>query len=61
VVCENQGECHLTSSVPVSGRSGFRGSPADIARTVAFLADAAAGYYITGANLSVNGGYFMSF
>jgi acetoacetyl-CoA reductase len=40
--------------------AGRLGSPADIARAVAFLADDAAGY-ITGANLPVNGGYFMSF
>ena len=32
----------------------------DIARTVAFLTDDAAGY-ITGANIPVNGGLFMSF
>ncbi|HWX67780.1 MAG TPA: acetoacetyl-CoA reductase [Rhodanobacter sp.] len=40
--------------------AGRLGSPADIARAVAFLADDDAGY-ITGANLPVNGGYFMSF
>ncbi|HUH31433.1 MAG TPA: acetoacetyl-CoA reductase [Rhodanobacter sp.] len=39
---------------------GRLGSPADIARAVVFLADDEAGY-ITGANLPVNGGYFMSF
>jgi acetoacetyl-CoA reductase len=38
---------------------GRLGSPADIARAVVFLADDEAGY-ITGANLPVNGGYFMS-
>jgi acetoacetyl-CoA reductase len=36
------------------------GRPADIARTVAFLSEDAAGY-ITGANVPVNGGLFMSF
>ena len=35
-------------------------SPEDIARAVVFLTDDAAGY-ITGANLPVNGGLFMSF
>ena len=40
--------------------AGRMGQPADIARTVAFLADDAAGY-ITGANIPVNGGLFMSF
>jgi len=39
---------------------GHLGSPDDIARAVAFLAADDAGY-ITGANLPVNGGYFMSF
>lgn len=39
---------------------GRLGSPADIARAVAFLSADDAGY-ITGANLPVNGGYFMSF
>jgi acetoacetyl-CoA reductase len=39
---------------------GRLGEPADIARAVAFLAADDAGY-ITGANLPVNGGYFMSF
>ncbi len=44
------------ASVPV----GRIGAPDDIARAVAFLADEASGY-ITGANLPVNGGLFMSF
>ncbi|WP_368565097.1 acetoacetyl-CoA reductase [Pseudoxanthomonas sp. UTMC 1351] len=44
------------ASVPV----GRIGAPSDIARTVAFLSDDAAGY-ITGANIPVNGGLFMSF
>jgi acetoacetyl-CoA reductase len=44
------------ASVPV----GRIGQPADIARTVAFLADDAAGY-ITGANIPVNGGLLMGF
>lgn len=46
----------ITASIP----AGHMGQPADIARTVAFLADDAAGY-ITGANVPVNGGLFMSF
>jgi len=44
------------ASVPV----GRIGQPDDIARAVAFLAADDAGY-ITGANLPVNGGLFMSF
>jgi acetoacetyl-CoA reductase len=46
----------IIAGIPV----GRLGQPADIARAVAFLAADAAGY-ITGANLPVNGGYFMSF
>ncbi|KQZ72235.1 3-ketoacyl-ACP reductase [Rhodanobacter sp. Root561] len=46
----------IIAGIPV----GRLGSPADIARAVAFLAADEAGY-ITGANLPVNGGYFMSF
>ncbi len=46
----------IVAQVPV----GRLGEPADIARAVAFLAADDAGY-ITGANLPVNGGYFMSF
>ncbi len=46
----------IVASIPV----GRLGSPTDIARAVAFLAADDAGY-ITGANLPVNGGYFMSF
>ena len=46
----------IIADIPV----GRLGTPADIARAVAFLtADDAS--YITGANLPVNGGYFMSF
>jgi acetoacetyl-CoA reductase len=46
----------IISDIPV----GRLGTPADIARAVVFLtADDAS--YITGANLPVNGGYFMSF
>ena len=44
------------ASVPV----GRIGQPADIARAVAFLTADDAGY-ITGANVPVNGGLFMSF
>ena len=44
------------ASVPV----GRIGAPEDIARAVAFLSDDTTGY-ITGANLPVNGGLFMSF
>ena len=46
----------IKASIP----AGRMGEPGDIARTVAFLTDDAAGY-ITGANLPVNGGLFMSF
>ena len=46
----------IIAGIPV----GRLGSPADIARAVAFLTADDAGY-ITGANLPVNGGYFMSF
>ncbi len=46
----------IIAGIPV----GRLGSPADIARAVTFLAADDAGY-ITGANLPVNGGYFMSF
>ena len=46
----------IAASIP----AGRLGEPADIARTVAFLSDDAAGY-ITGANVPVNGGFFMSF
>jgi acetoacetyl-CoA reductase len=46
----------IIADIPV----GRLGSPADIARAVKFLAAEDAGY-ITGANLPVNGGYFMSF
>ena len=58
----------LVAAVPAEIRAqiiedipaGRLGSPADIARAVCFLAADDAGY-ITGANLPVNGGYFMSF
>jgi acetoacetyl-CoA reductase len=46
----------IVADIPV----GRLGAPADIARAVKFLAADDAGY-ITGANLPVNGGYFMSF
>ena len=46
----------IIADIPV----GRLGAPADIARAVNFLAADDAGY-ITGANLPVNGGYFMSF
>jgi len=46
----------IIAGIPV----GRLGSPGDIARAVTFLAADDAGY-ITGANLPVNGGYFMSF
>ena len=46
----------IIAGIPV----GRLGAPADIARAVAFLTADDAGY-ITGANLPVNGGYFMSF
>lgn len=46
----------ITAAIP----AGRMGKPNDIARTVAFLTDDAASY-ITGANVPVNGGLFMSF
>jgi acetoacetyl-CoA reductase len=46
----------IIESVPV----GRLGKPSEIARTVAFLAAEDAGF-ITGANIPVNGGLFMSF
>lgn len=46
----------IVSAVPV----GRLGKPSEIARVVAFLADAGSGF-ITGANIPVNGGYFMDF
>ena len=46
----------IVEKVPV----GRMGKPSEIARTVAFLADEEAGF-ITGANIPVNGGLFMSF
>ena len=46
----------IVASIPV----GRLGEPREIARTAAFLTEDDAGY-ITGANIPVNGGYFMSF
>ena len=46
----------IIADIPV----GRLGAPSDIARAVKFLTADDAGY-ITGANLPVNGGYFMSF
>jgi len=46
----------IIADIPV----GRLGTPGDIARAVSFLAAADAGY-LTGINLPVNGGYFMSF
>jgi acetoacetyl-CoA reductase len=58
----------LVSAIPESVRNeiiaripvGRLGEPSEIARTVDFLAADAAGF-ITGANIPVNGGYFMDF
>ena len=46
----------IVSSIPV----GRMGDPDDIAHTIAFLTDEKSSY-ITGANIPVNGGLFMSF
>jgi len=46
----------IVAGIPV----GRLGQPADIARAVRFLVADDAGY-LTGVNLPVNGGYFMSF
>ena len=46
----------IVEKIPV----GRLGKPSEIARTVTFLTDDDAGY-ITGANIPVNGGMFMSF
>ncbi len=46
----------IVAQIPV----GRLGEPSEIARTVAFLTADDAGF-ITGANIPVNGGYFMSF
>ena len=46
----------IVSRIP----AGRLGEPADIARTVDFLCAEGSGY-ITGANIPVNGGYFMDF
>ena len=61
-------ETPMTRAMPDAARertraqipAGRLGQPDDIARAVAFLAATDAGY-ITGANLPVNGGLFMSF
>ena len=61
-------ETPMTRAMPDAARertqaqipAGRLGQPDDIARAVAFLAAADAGY-ITGANLPVNGGLFMGF
>lgn len=45
----------IVDGIPV----GRLGDPAEIARVVAFLSDEHSGY-ITGANIPVNGGYYMS-
>jgi acetoacetyl-CoA reductase len=54
VAAEVRGQ--IIASIPV----GRLGTPEDIARAVNFFSEDDAGY-ITGANLPVNGGYFMSF
>jgi acetoacetyl-CoA reductase len=46
----------IVASIP----AGRVGQPDDIAQVIAFLCADAAGY-ITGANIPVNGGLFMSF
>ena len=46
----------IVASIP----AGRMGQPDDIARVVAFLCEPGAGY-LTGANIPVNGGLFMSF
>jgi NAD(P)-dependent dehydrogenase (short-subunit alcohol dehydrogenase family) len=46
----------IVAQIPV----GRLGEPSEIVRTVAFLTANDAGF-ITGANIPVNGGYFMSF
>lgn len=46
----------IIESIPV----GRLGEPEEVARAVVFLTEDSAGY-ITGANLPVNGGYYMSF
>lgn len=61
-------ETPMVMAIPEAIRSGIveqipvgrLGAPDEIARTVAFLADDNAGF-ITGANIPVNGGMFMSF
>jgi len=46
----------IVATIPV----GRLGEPSEIARTVDFLSADDAGF-ITGANIPVNGGYFMDF
>jgi len=61
-------ETALVMAIPEEIRSGIvekvpvgrLGKPSEIARTVTFLADDEAGF-ITGANIPVNGGMYMSF
>jgi acetoacetyl-CoA reductase len=55
-VVRDQIQQQIVAQIPV----GRLGEPAEIARTVAFLTADDAGF-ITGANIPVNGGYFMSF
>lgn len=51
---------HIRERTTAAIPAGRLGQPRDIARSVVFLTDDEAGY-ITGANLPVNGGLFMSF
>ena len=51
---------HIRERTTAAIPAGRMGQPRDIARGVVFLTDDDAGY-ITGANLPVNGGLFMSF
>mgnify|MGYP000861485378 CR=1 FL=1 len=51
---------HIRNQIVASIPVGRLGEPREIARTVEFLSADDAGY-ITGANIPVNGGYFMSF
>src|SRR5690554_1066495 len=61
-------ETALVAAIPEEIRQGIvdrvpagrLGQPSEIARTVGFLSDDEAGY-ITGANISVNGGLYMGF
>jgi acetoacetyl-CoA reductase len=49
----------IVQAIAAAVPAGRLGSPADIARTVAFLADDAAGF-ITGATIDVNGGQYLA-